>query len=660
MALTPSVRPRTSPLRSRARAALMAALLCGTVAAAAPAMAEPDDQGDTPPATYTVTFTLAETPGAPGTAGEEGADGLTDVMSAASSLEALRDDPPPSLLGLARRIDKDREQLAAVLRSEGYFDGTVEITAAVGDGDAPTALTVTAHPGPRYHISRVALGAADGGPPPGGPVALTALKLAPGDPARGPLIRDAEGRLPLILAQRGYPAAKVGDRRLVIDRDTHTMDVQFIVTPGPLTRFGPTRFTGLRDLDEAAAQARLPWHEGDIYDPAKVDKARDRLTDLGVFSQVRVALAGPDSPSPPPPAITNPDGSVTQPLDAVVAERDRHYITVGLTYGTQDGLATNATWGDRNLMGSGDPLTITGSIGGIGRKKFRPSDPLDYGLGSTLKKPDILDTDSTLTLSAQLLSEHPEAYTRDALQVGATLQYPLTSNLVGTIGATFEQASITQDETGNGITLTRTDADTLVGIPVGLTLDASNDLLDPTRGVRLSGTLTPYFSPLGDSGSFFVIGKAQASGYLPLDDNASYVLAGRVAIGGIHGGDRAAVPADKRFYGGGGGSIRGYGYQQVGPFDAAGKPSGGLSMVETGAELRVRLTDTLGIAPFLDGGNVYTSDFPTFDQHLRWGTGLGVRYYTPFGPLRLDIGVPLDRHDNDSAWQLYISIGQSF
>lgn len=653
--------------------ALMAACLLSAPLALCPPQAaaqEPDQprQDEPPPARYTVDFTLAA-----GAERGDGDDALLDVLRDASTLAGLKDNPPPSLPGLARRIDKDQDRLGVALRSEGFYDGWIDIAAAAppapaphdddAAADTPVALTVTVHAGPRTRLARVALGTPDGGLPPGGPVALDRLGLTPGDAARAPAIRDAEGRLPGLLAARGYPDAVVADRTLIVDHATHTMDVTFLVAPGPLTRLGPTRFSGLRDLDESAAARRLPWKEGDVYDPALVDKARDRLTDLGVFSQVRLKLQGADDAAPPPPPSplpTNPDGSVTRPVEAEVRERDRHFVTVGLNWGTQDGLSTSASWGDRDLMGGAEPLTVTGSVGGIGRKKFRPSDPLDYSLGGTLKKPDVVDGDGTLTLSALAVSEHPEAYSRDALQLGATLQYPLTPKLVAGVGVTFEQEALAEEETGNGITLTRNTNDTLVGLPLSLTLDDSNNLLDPTRGVRLAGTLTPYLSPLGDVSNLFIIGKAQASAYLPLDDDAFYVVAGRLAVGGVFGGGRADVPADKRFYAGGGGSIRGYGYQQVGPLDAAGKPSGGLSLVETGLELRVRLSDSIGIAPFLDGGNTYTSDFLDLGRGLRWGAGLGVRYYTPFGPVRLDVGAPLNRRDGDSAWQLYISIGQSF
>ncbi|TWB45504.1 autotransporter assembly complex protein TamA [Nitrospirillum pindoramense] len=599
---------------------------------------QPD--AEPPPATYTVDFHPAP--------GVEADDGLMDVLRSASSLITLQNDPPSSLLGLEKRIDNDYEKLAAALRSEGYFDGSVMVKV---DADAkPVAVVIEVTPGRRYTISKVTLSMPDGSPPPGGPLDLSKLHLKPGDPARGPAVRDAEAAVVPLMAARGYARAKVGQRDLAVDVQAHTMAVAFTLEPGPLVRFGPTTFTGLGRLDPDVAYGRLPWKEGDVYDPAKVDKARNKLTDLGVFSQVRVVLDDV-------PGTAQPDGSREVPMLGQMEERPRHFINTGLNYGTTDGAAATATWGDRNFLCGAEALTVTGSIGGIARKKFRDSDGLDYSLGTTLKKPDFLETDTTLNLSALAVSEHPEAYSRDALTLGAIVTHPLTPHLTASAGVTLEQSSIRQDLTGDGV-LTTTD-NTLVGLPVALKFDNTDNLLNPTQGYRWNAGLTPYLSPLGDSGTF-VIGNAGASGYWAVDDAKAYVIAARVNLGAVYGGSLAQVPADKRFFAGGGGSVRGYAYQKVGPLDVNNDPTGGRSLIETSAELRIRLTDTIGLVPFIDGGNVFESAYPDLSQGMRWGAGLGVRYFTSFGPLRLDVGVPLDRRSGDSMWQLYVSIGQSF
>jgi len=120
------------------------------------------------------------------------------------------------------------------------------------------------------------------------------------------------------------------------------------------------------------------------------------------------------------------------------------------------------------------------------------------------------------------------------------------------------------------------------------------------------------------------------------------------------------VPADERFYAGGGGSIRGYSYQSVGPL-SGGDPVGGRSLLELSTELRLRLGERFGFVGFLDGGSAFGAAFPDFDEELLWGTGLGFRYFTAVGPLRLDFAVPLDRrHGIDDAFQVYISLGQAF
>ena len=149
--------------------------------------------------------------------------------------------------------------------------------------------------------------------------------------------------------------------------------------------------------------------------------------------------------------------------------------------------------------------------------------------------------------------------------------------------------------------------------------------------------------------------------YQPLDYARRYVLAGRARVGSTVGQPRRNVPANKRFYAGGGNSVRGYGYQKIGPLNDDDDPDGGRSLLELGAEFRAQVWGNFAVVPFVDGGTVYDNAYPDFSETFRWAAGIGLRYHTVIGPIRFDIAFPLNpRKGTDDPYQFYISIGQAF
>ena len=195
----------------------------------------------------------------------------------------------------------------------------------------------------------------------------------------------------------------------------------------------------------------------------------------------------------------------------------------------------------------------------------------------------------------------------------------------------------------------------ILALPTQIQWDRSDSLLNPTRGYRLKLNVSPETSVQG-SVRPYARTQAEADGYFPFGQ--SIVLAGKVRVGSILGIARDDLAPSRRYYGGGGGSVRGYGYQRLGPFDPKGNPVGGRSFNEAAIEVRYRFGD-FGIVPFLDAGNAYESSAPK-GSNLRYGAGIGGRLYTNFGPLRFDVATPLNRRPGDSKIALYISIGQAF
>jgi translocation and assembly module TamA len=215
----------------------------------------------------------------------------------------------------------------------------------------------------------------------------------------------------------------------------------------------------------------------------------------------------------------------------------------------------------------------------------------------------------------------------------------------------LEQSRI-EDATG-------TNSFTLIGLPTTLERNTTNDLLNPTKGGKLSLSATPYTGAIGSDSNFLIL-RLDDTMHLPFDAAGKYVLAGRIAIGAILGATRTDIPADKRFYAGGGDTVRGYAHQSVGPLDASNDPVGGSSLIAGSIEMRARVMEDIGVVAFLDGGNVFRSELPDFGKDPLFGAGLGLRYYTPIGPLRFDLAFPLDKRPSDDAFQIYISLGQAF
>jgi translocation and assembly module TamA len=254
--------------------------------------------------------------------------------------------------------------------------------------------------------------------------------------------------------------------------------------------------------------------------------------------------------------------------------------------------------------------------------------------------------------SFQASHERPEAY--DALTIGgsAGVEYEITSELSTAGGLALEWLDI--DE---GIYQQRYF---LVGVPLKLIYDTTDDLLDPSRGTRLNLSATPYIA-VSEAGDNFTVTTLTDSAYLSVFDENRVVLAGWGRVGSILGADHVQnVPAPKRLYGGGANSVRAYGYQELGRIGRDGDPVGGQSQLEGGLELRWRMFEDFGAVAFFEGGQVYENSVPDFNDRFQWGGGMGLRYFTPFGPLRADFAFPVNPRDNDAPFQFYIGLGQAF
>lgn len=555
---------------------------------------------------------------------------LADALEAASQLVALKDKPPPSAAALRRRAEDDLPRLAEVMRAEGYW--TPKLSYALDLARQPASVAVAIEPGPLFRLASVSFRTPSGETPPLldelGP---GAFGLEIGGPARSAPVAAAEEQIVEEYARNGRPLAKVVDRKAVIDIAKDTMMVTYTVEPGPVARFGPLAIEGLDRVDRDFVARRVAWKEGVPYDSRLVGTTRRDLVKTGLFSAVRINHA--DAP--------DAEGKVAMTLDLV--EGAPRSIGAGVAYNTNLGVGAQVFWEHRNLFGSGERLRVTA---GAAQRQ--------YGLALDFRKPDFIDRNQDFLADAGLLQQRTDAYNSRRAQIFVGIERPLLPSLTVDTGLDLERASVHPRQQGS----LRDENYTLFGLPLVLRHDTTDDLLDPTIGSRQTLALTPYHGIAGPSLDFLT-SRLELRHYQRLDGTGRLILAGFGALGSIVGSSRDDLPSDKRLYAGGAGSVRGYAYQHAGPLDPAGVPLGGISSVELGAELRYRITDTLGFAPFVEGGNVYRTSLPD-RASLFWGAGIGLRYYTVVGPLRLDLATPFTHRPGDKPIEVYISIGQAF
>jgi translocation and assembly module TamA len=591
---------------------------------------EDDDVVD--PLHYTVTLTV-----------EGGDEKLKDDLDGASSLVQDVERPVSGSLGLLAKARSDREQLVAALYAQARYDGVVQIAIAgqslddiapdADFGAGPVPVTITVDPGAVFTLDEIKLEGDAANLMP------AEFGLIPGGNAGSTAILRAEAEIVRRLKEDGRPLAQVTGRDVVADHETATLDVTLAVEAGPIAGYGPTTVSGAETMDPGFTAYVTGLKEGRQYSPREVDEARDRLLALGVFSSVTVSQG------------TALDANGQIPIEVEVTERKLRYYGVGATYSNTEGLGIEGYWGHRNLFGRGETLRIEGSIGRIGDDDVSDVSKLNYNAAILFEKPAVVGPDSKFFSRFRTVYEHPDAYDRFSTEVAAGLSYQFTRTQSASVEASLEYEDVTDFFHPDG------QRHLIASLPTQYVFDNRDNKLDPKRGFRALAFAEPAHDFL--TGATFVKLRGELSAYRAIDDAQRFVVAGRVATGSIFGASLEQIPADRRFYVGGGGSVRGYEYQGIGPKDPDGNPIGGRSYMELSTELRVQVTETIGIVPFIDAGAVSEDEF-LGSAGFKVGAGVGLRYLTPFGPLRIDAAVPLNPGPDDPDFGIYAGVGQAF
>lgn len=572
----------------------------------------------------------------------EGAgEGLTKTLRGASLVLQARRDKVTDPQELFAAAQAEYGRIVGALYANGYYSPVVHVyvdgreAAEIPPIDTPNAIgqiMVTVNPGPPFVFSRASVAPLTEG---------TRLPddFRTGERAESELIKAAVAAGIEGWRDAGHAKAATSAQRIVADHAAQTLSADVTLAPGPRLRFGPLTIVGQDRMKERRIQKIAGLPEGEVFDPEELRRASERLRRTGVFKSV---------------TLTEDDGITTPDLlgiTATVVEELPRRFGVGAELSSLDGLDLTGFWLHRNLLGGAERLRIEGQVANIGAQ----SSGVDYSLGITLDRPATFTPDTTVGLSFDLGHLNEADYDADFVTLGLNAQHYFSDTLTGRLAVEYSAANVT-DSTG------QFDYRHL-SLPVGLIWDRRDDKLDAKSGFYLDVEARPFQGFGFTQSGLRLYGDARAYRNLGGEDRP-FVLAGRVQAGAVTGASLLGTPRDYLFYSGGGGTVRGHPYQSLGvnvlrSAGAAAQTTGGMAFLAASVEARAMVTDSIGIVGFVDAGHVGALDF--FDGRDDWhaGAGLGLRYATGFGPIRLDVAAPVAGKTGDGV-QIYIGIGQSF
>lgn len=575
------------------------------------------------------------------------AEGAVDAaIRNASALVADQDEPASGSAGLLAKARGDYRRITAALYGEGYYGGVVNIL--VGGREAttlppdvklpdPVPVQVVVRPGPLFRFNRLAI--ANQAPPTSDPDDFVeppaTLGYMTGEIARSTIISRAEALALDAWRQQGYPKAEIANREVVADHASNTVDVMITIAPGGRAAFGPVRVEGTQYMDPAFVARQTGIVVGEEYDPDTLELAQKRIDRLEVFRSARFEAA----------RDIGYDGLL--PYTLIVQEQALRRFGVGANYSSVDGIGLEAYHLWRNLFGQAERLRLDARVASIGFPV--ETDQFDYFFGGTFTKPGVFtpDTDLIAAISAERTVVPTYRETSASGRVGFT---HIFSDEITAEGGVNVEISRFDDDFG-------TRDFRIAGAYGGITFDNRDDPLDATEGFYASANIEPFYEFNYGNGALRAVVEART--YFGFGEEDTFVLAGRIKAGALLGPDLEEIPPDRLFFAGGGGSVRGYGFKSIGVAGPGGTVTGGRYLLEASLEARARVTNDIGVVGFIDGGYVAADTFRGLED-LRLGAGIGARYDTGLGPLRLDIAVPLNKRSGDPDYALYLGIGQAF
>ncbi|MCO1335513.1 BamA/TamA family outer membrane protein [Microbulbifer sp. OS29] len=527
----------------------------------------------------------------------------------------------------------ERGNLAKLLRSQGYYD------ASVSESVAGREIAYNVNPGPQYHVKSL-----DILMPAGLRSGFNGLPIHVGDPLRASEVLAGIEKITKYLNDNACLLNIDVTYQATVIHQEAAARLEYRVAPSPEVRVGEVRIEGVNSIEEDYLRDKLKIKPGDCFSRSKLDAAQLRLLRTKLISNVTSE-------------VSEPYGGLVDVI-FVIRERNHRTITLGVGYTSDEGAGVSAAWEHRNVFHRGEKIEVESKL-----------NPVKQTLEGKLTIPRFFHDKQRFTASVALTGEDQDSYRSKALTLSGLISRKISKHRTLSAGAELKFSKV--DEKVEGA-VAEGDPDenySLLAFPLGFKLNTTDKPLDARRGATSALEVKPYID-LRNTSTTFIKNTLQITAYKTASEiRYEPTLALRIKAGAITGEANLELPADERFYAGGGGSVRGYGYQELGPrlveINAEGEESlsdaiGGRGLSEISLEGRFRFNDTWGGVLFLDGGNAYENPAPKFSD-LFWGVGFGVRYITSFAPIRMDIAFPLDRRDGvDDRYQVYVSLGQAF
>jgi outer membrane protein insertion porin family/translocation and assembly module TamA len=530
----------------------------------------------------------------------------------------------------------DLQRLVQFYRDKGYYETKVSHDLEVDTSEGLVTAEIRVSEGAPIKVAQISVEILDAPELKSELEArLRKLPLREGQIFAVEAYQQTESQIKEFFYDKGRALVEI-QRKAQVILDRHEARVSYILKVGPAANFGPTIVEGLKDVDKEIVLREVAYQPGESFSGTALRTTEKNLRELDLFSVIGIE---------PQPSLGDANAV---PVRIRVEEKPPREIRVGLGYGTEDQLRGQARWRHNNWLGGGRRLEVGVKASFIARE-----------LNLQFLQPHFLGPKNRFIINAGPQQFDEPGYFLTATRAQPKIERKFTDRLTGFLAYRVEYDRLSEVEPETIRALAPFEKKGLLsGLSAGFLWNKADDPLNPTTGWILSFLGEQVGGFLGGGFDFYKF-RAEVKGYYPLAEKT--VFASRLRLGfaePLHGDEE--VPIFERFYAGGDNSVRGYGRSRLGPLSTADDPLGGRSLIEGSFELRQQFSEKLGGALFVDFGQVSLRSFDLRVDDLRFSAGFGVRYTTPVGPLRFDIGFPFRPPKGDRAWQIHFNIGQSF
>lgn len=553
---------------------------------------------------------------------------ILEHLQSSSEIVKLKKRPPATIQALRYRVDRDIPPLIQVMHSYGYYDA--KITTDLQSNRGVVVVYFFIHPGQQYELETFDISrkyCPDEVLHKMPEISLEQIGIKLNEPAISTNVVNAENSLLHRLAEKGHPLAEIEKRKVFVNTRKKDVEVDLCVDPGPKSKFGPVVLLGLKNVNPKIISRKIDWKEGEEYDERKVEKTQSKLLKTELFSSVSISHEN------------ELDEKGRLPLKIRFTESKHQSFGAGVSYATIDGFGGTASWTHRN-------------VGDLGQKLFAELSVLQREATGLMRYtiPDFIHPNQEYISEGEFSWENITVYRAQTYSLLNRIDQQVTKYLNISIGLSAEYITVSKSINDNKYTL--------LNLPIFVHYDHANDLLNATKGYRIIYQFTPSQAVTHEKNHFL---KQVLTGnfYYTPTKKEFLTLAFRAQFSSLLGSGLRSIPINIVFLGGSDDELRGYRYKTVSP-EVDGNPTGGRSAIYLTFEPRFRIMKQIGVVPFFDVGTVSKKTYPNVDEKWFKSIGIGLRYFTFFGPLRLDVAWPLDRRQRDKAYTAYISIGQTF